>query len=152
CGGADPSGHSVVRDLPPARDSRGWLVCIPAGVQAHSRSHEDGLRASALPQSSVRKAVVRNRRGRSPRPFWWPNPSRDAPRAEEMSMHEESRTGLTPGPVKERSASATPSPLVTEDVRPDQRASLLAKIATKKARVGVIGLGYVGLPLARAFA
>lgn len=29
--------------------------------------------------------------------------------------------------------------------------SLLAKIQSKKARVGIIGLGYVGLPLARAF-
>ena len=30
--------------------------------------------------------------------------------------------------------------------------SLRAKIAAKKARIGVIGLGYVGLPLALAFA
>src|SRR5215813_11108768 len=30
--------------------------------------------------------------------------------------------------------------------------SLLAKIQRRQARVGIIGLGYVGLPLARAFA
>ena len=29
---------------------------------------------------------------------------------------------------------------------------LLARVRTKRATVGVIGLGYVGLPLARAFA
>lgn len=36
--------------------------------------------------------------------------------------------------------------------RPDHRAALTARIAAREARVGVIGLGYVGLPLALAFA
>jgi UDP-N-acetyl-D-glucosamine dehydrogenase len=35
---------------------------------------------------------------------------------------------------------------------PDQRARLLAAIGSRECRVGIIGLGYVGLPLARAFA
>jgi UDP-N-acetyl-D-glucosamine dehydrogenase len=35
---------------------------------------------------------------------------------------------------------------------PDYHASLMTRINTKQARIGVIGLGYVGLPLARAFA
>jgi UDP-N-acetyl-D-glucosamine dehydrogenase len=35
---------------------------------------------------------------------------------------------------------------------PDHAANLLASIRTATAKVGVIGLGYVGLPLARAFA
>jgi UDP-N-acetyl-D-glucosamine dehydrogenase len=35
---------------------------------------------------------------------------------------------------------------------PDRYAALLARIAARTARVGIIGLGYVGLPLARAFA
>jgi UDP-N-acetyl-D-glucosamine dehydrogenase len=35
---------------------------------------------------------------------------------------------------------------------PDPCATLLASIEDRKARVGIIGLGYVGLPLARAFA
>ncbi len=35
---------------------------------------------------------------------------------------------------------------------PDHFKNLLAKIELKKALVGIIGLGYVGLPLARAFA
>ena len=35
---------------------------------------------------------------------------------------------------------------------PDHYSNLLASIHTAKARVGIIGLGYVGLPLARAFA
>jgi UDP-N-acetyl-D-glucosamine dehydrogenase len=34
----------------------------------------------------------------------------------------------------------------------DQRSKLLAGIEARTARVGIIGLGYVGLPLARAFA
>jgi UDP-N-acetyl-D-glucosamine dehydrogenase len=34
----------------------------------------------------------------------------------------------------------------------DHHAALMAKIADRTARVGIIGLGYVGLPLARAFA
>ena len=34
----------------------------------------------------------------------------------------------------------------------DPFGSLRAKIADRSARVGIIGLGYVGLPLARAFA
>jgi hypothetical protein len=34
----------------------------------------------------------------------------------------------------------------------DQRSRLLAAIESREARVGIIGLGYVGLPLARAFA
>ncbi len=34
----------------------------------------------------------------------------------------------------------------------DQRGRLLEAIASRTARVGIIGLGYVGLPLARAFA
>jgi UDP-N-acetyl-D-glucosamine dehydrogenase len=34
----------------------------------------------------------------------------------------------------------------------DHRARLLAAIETREIRVGIIGLGYVGLPLARAFA
>jgi UDP-N-acetyl-D-mannosaminuronate dehydrogenase/intein/homing endonuclease len=34
----------------------------------------------------------------------------------------------------------------------DQRARLLAAIESREIRVGIIGLGYVGLPLARAFA
>ncbi len=33
----------------------------------------------------------------------------------------------------------------------DAAAALLAKVETRTARVGIIGLGYVGLPLARAF-
>ena len=33
----------------------------------------------------------------------------------------------------------------------DWARSLAAKINEKKAKVGIIGLGYVGLPLARAF-
>ena len=35
--------------------------------------------------------------------------------------------------------------------RSDPKAALLARIQGKTARVGIIGLGYVGLPLARAF-
>jgi UDP-N-acetyl-D-glucosamine dehydrogenase len=35
---------------------------------------------------------------------------------------------------------------------PDYHATLLARIRHRTARVGIIGLGYVGLPLARAFA
>src|SRR5258706_341624 len=35
--------------------------------------------------------------------------------------------------------------------RLDRHASLLAKIQATTARVGIVGLGYVGLPLARAF-
>jgi UDP-N-acetyl-D-glucosamine dehydrogenase len=35
---------------------------------------------------------------------------------------------------------------------PARRAALLERIHTRKARVGVIGLGYVGLPLAVEFA
>jgi len=34
----------------------------------------------------------------------------------------------------------------------DHRAALRAQIDSGAARVGIIGLGYVGLPLARAFA
>jgi UDP-N-acetyl-D-glucosamine dehydrogenase len=37
-------------------------------------------------------------------------------------------------------------------VAPDQFAALRAAIADNRARVGILGLGYVGLPLARAFA
>ena len=33
----------------------------------------------------------------------------------------------------------------------NQHAALRTLIADKKAKVGIIGLGYVGLPLARAF-
>ena len=33
----------------------------------------------------------------------------------------------------------------------DLAAALLAKIRARQARIGIIGLGYVGLPLARAF-
>ena len=40
----------------------------------------------------------------------------------------------------------------TEEPGPAQDARLLSKIETGSARVGIIGLGYVGLPLARAFA
>jgi UDP-N-acetyl-D-glucosamine dehydrogenase len=34
----------------------------------------------------------------------------------------------------------------------DVKATLLQKIASRQARVGVVGLGYVGLPLAVEFA
>ena len=34
----------------------------------------------------------------------------------------------------------------------DMLATLLARIESRSATVGIIGLGYVGLPLARAFA
>jgi UDP-N-acetyl-D-glucosamine dehydrogenase len=34
----------------------------------------------------------------------------------------------------------------------DQQATLMARLADRSAKVGIIGLGYVGLPLARAFA
>jgi phosphoglycerate dehydrogenase-like enzyme len=47
----------------------------------------------------------------------------------------------------------TPSPLRRDDGSPTRRpkSNLLAKIAAKEATVGVIGLGYVGLPLALVF-
>lgn len=38
------------------------------------------------------------------------------------------------------------------NARPEFVSALLARIETRAARIGVIGLGYVGLPLARAFA
>jgi len=41
---------------------------------------------------------------------------------------------------------------MAEFIEPDMNAkALLGKIGAKDARIGVIGLGYVGLPLASAF-
>src|SRR4051812_17624741 len=42
------------------------------------------------------------------------------------------------------------TPLPKDDRMPDHDAELLGKIRASTARVGIIGLGYVGLPLARA--
>src|SRR4051812_8838948 len=47
-----------------------------------------------------------------------------------------------------RSGPRGEGPGMTED----HLAGLLDRIADRSARVGIIGLGYVGLPLARAFA
>src|ERR1700730_11412488 len=47
----------------------------------------------------------------------------------------------------------TPPPQSLAKLRlaPSYRAGLCAAILEKKARIGIIGMGYVGLPLARAF-
>jgi UDP-N-acetyl-D-glucosamine dehydrogenase len=49
--------------------------------------------------------------------------------------------------------SASEQPYLAGDGGSDQRAfaELLSRIKAKTARIGIIGLGYVGLPLARAF-
>jgi UDP-N-acetyl-D-glucosamine dehydrogenase len=47
--------------------------------------------------------------------------------------------------------TAAPSEPPRGKTRAKYYRSLLAKIGSRKARVGIIGLGYVGLPLARAF-
>src|SRR5262245_4804125 len=69
-----------------------------------------------------------------------------------------------PPPTSERAVttgeeSHLPSPLVIEGLlrqgpagTPDRLAQLLESIRARQARVGIIGLGYVGLPLARCFA
>jgi UDP-N-acetyl-D-glucosamine dehydrogenase len=63
--------------------------------------------------------------------------------AEEESVSQSADPGVSPAEKKERDR--------TSDVRSSHHQSLLAKIETAVARVGIIGLGYVGLPLARAF-
>jgi UDP-N-acetyl-D-glucosamine dehydrogenase len=45
----------------------------------------------------------------------------------------------------------TPDRLESGKGRPSHRAELMGKIESGTARVGIVGLGYVGLPLARAF-
>ena len=48
-------------------------------------------------------------------------------------------------------SASSPASDVTASGRKAHHAVLLSKIESGKARVGIIGLGYVGLPLARAF-
>src|SRR3954466_10154868 len=50
------------------------------------------------------------------------------------------------------SAKATPAGSASREGVIPHHPSLLAKIESATVRVGIIGLGYVGLPLARAFA
>jgi UDP-N-acetyl-D-glucosamine dehydrogenase len=47
---------------------------------------------------------------------------------------------------------SSPSYPVSPTDRPSQAPALLSRLRTHQARVGIIGLGYVGLPLARTFA
>src|SRR5437763_17052465 len=50
--------------------------------------------------------------------------------------------------------SLAPMPLLAPEPRPAAAPAdrLLARVTARAARVGIVGLGYVGLPLARAFA
>src|SRR4030095_7195880 len=54
-------------------------------------------------------------------------------------------------PIDRTNSSAPPS-VIPERAAGSLRTSLLDRIRTKRARIGVIGLGYVGLPLAVEFA
>lgn len=56
---------------------------------------------------------------------------------------------VSPGPVLRNGHSSSPRAVPQTS---DDFGSLLNLIRTKKAIIGIIGLGYVGLPLARAFA
>ena len=49
-------------------------------------------------------------------------------------------------------SASSPASDIAASGRKDHRAVLLSKIESGTVRVGIIGLGYVGLPLARAFA
>src|SRR5262245_24381373 len=67
--------------------------------------------------------------------------SRPTPGARSMSARPASRRSPVPVP------RLRPAPASTAELHAD----LLARIRERTATVGIIGLGYVGLPLARAF-
>src|SRR4030095_10500867 len=54
-------------------------------------------------------------------------------------------------PIDRTNSSAPPS-VIPERAADSLRTALLDRIRSKQARIGVIGLGYVGLPLAVEFA
>ncbi len=54
--------------------------------------------------------------------------------------------------MSERSESGSSRKVTTGEADGEQHQRLLSKIESGTVRVGIIGLGYVGLPLARAFA
>ena len=54
--------------------------------------------------------------------------------------------------MSERNESGSSSEVTTGEADGEQHQRLLSKIESGTVRVGIIGLGYVGLPLARAFA
>lgn len=54
--------------------------------------------------------------------------------------------------MSERNESGSSSKVTTGEADGEQLQRLLAKIESGTVRVGIVGLGYVGLPLARAFA
>ncbi|HEV3164659.1 MAG TPA: nucleotide sugar dehydrogenase [Isosphaeraceae bacterium] len=62
-------------------------------------------------------------------------------------MNDPDQALTAPGPIK----AGTPADIANEQHHEAARA-LLARIKGRTASVGIIGLGYVGLPLARAFA
>lgn len=59
---------------------------------------------------------------------------------------------MTDDPTRPRDASARDDGPGTDPEGPRRAAALLRRINDRAVRVGIIGLGYVGLPLARAFA